>query len=253
MEMDAARRGDPRGALWARVVTPTSEVRQSVYQAAPPTTPPPRPRAEHPSTDASLVAGSGAACREPGHMPRSLRIVALLLLLVSGAVPSAVAAAPPRPVAPEWGWPLESATVSEPFVAPPGPYGPGHRGIDLAPHGSTVVRAPAAGTVAFAGRVADRGVLTIDHGDGLVSSYEPVAPSVSAGTRVARGDAIATVDAGGHTAPGDLHLGLRRDRAYVNPLLLIGEVPRAVLLPCCAPLAGSEAAESLQARGWASR
>ena len=73
-----------------------------------------------------------------------------------------------------WSWP-----VSPPFgivrlyLAPAHAYGPGHRGIDIAVRGETVVCAPDDGIVAYAGRVVDRGVVTIDHGGGIVSTLEP--------------------------------------------------------------------------------
>jgi hypothetical protein len=35
----------------------------------------------------------------------------------------------------------------------------------------------------------------------------------------------------GHCAATCLHLGARIAREYVNPLLFLGDVPRAVLLP----------------------
>ena len=93
--------------------------------------------------------------------------------------------------------------------------------------------APDAGTVAFAGSVAGRGVVTIDHGGGLVSTLEPVVPLVAAGDVVARGEAIGTLSTGGHAPPGQLHLGARLDGEYINPLRLLGDLPWAVLLPCC--------------------
>jgi murein DD-endopeptidase MepM/ murein hydrolase activator NlpD len=155
------------------------------------------------------------------------------------AVPSAFAAAPsgfaaaPDLTARDWRWPTVAVRVVRPYVAPAHAYGPGHRGIDLwAPPGTTV-RSPAPGTIAFAGDVAGRGVLTIDHGDGLVTTLEPVESALTAGTVVARGDPVATVAAGGHTAPGAVHFGVRYEGAYINPMLLLGGIPRAVLLPCC--------------------
>ena len=48
-----------------------------------------------------------------------------------------------------------------------------------------------------------------------------------------RGDEVGVVALGGHTAAGALHFGVRLDGEYINPLLLLGGVPRAVLLPCC--------------------
>lgn len=132
-----------------------------------------------------------------------------------------------------WLWPLEAFRLERPFVAPAHRYGPGHRGIDIQPVGSIVVRAPAAGTVAFSGPVAGRGILTIDHGDGLVTTLEPVASKLSAGASVDRGAGVGSVATGGHAADGSLHFGVRLNGEYINPMLLVGEIPRAVLLPCC--------------------
>jgi murein DD-endopeptidase MepM/ murein hydrolase activator NlpD len=120
-----------------------------------------------------------------------------------------------------------------PFVAPPHEYGPGHRGVDLLPVEDDDVRAPAGGVVAFSGQVAGRGVITVDHGDGLVSTLEPVDSPLSAGTPVDAGTTLGTVSAGGHAEAGTVHFGVRLDGVYINPLVLLGGVPRAVLLPCC--------------------
>ena len=65
-----------------------------------------------------------------------------------------------------------------------------------------MIVAPAAGVVSFAGAVVDRGVLTIDHGDGVVSAIEPVDGLVAEGEAVAAGDPIGVVASGGHCAPG---------------------------------------------------
>jgi murein DD-endopeptidase MepM/ murein hydrolase activator NlpD len=132
-----------------------------------------------------------------------------------------------------WRWPVDAFRLTRPFEAPAHEYGPGHRGIDLAPEGSQTIRAPADGLIAFAGPVAGRGVLTIDHGDGLVTTLEPVTATVTAGSEVERGEAVAALAEGGHTASGMLHFGVRLHGDYINPLLLLGGVPRAVLLPCC--------------------
>ncbi|MFJ6652212.1 murein hydrolase activator EnvC family protein [Microbacterium sp. NPDC091313] len=132
---------------------------------------------------------------------------------------------------PHWAWPVEPPRVAAAYQAPAHAYGAGHRGIDLEADG--VVRAPADGVVAFAGTVVDRGIVTIDHGGGYVLTLEPVEPAVAAGDSVRRGDAVGTVAAGGHAAAGTLHVGVRRDGEYINPMLLFGSVPRAVLLPCC--------------------
>jgi murein DD-endopeptidase MepM/ murein hydrolase activator NlpD len=135
------------------------------------------------------------------------------------------------PVGTPWDWPVEPARIAAPYVAPAHAYGPGHRGLDL--HAEGRIRAPADGVVAFAGTVVDRGVLTIDHGDGRVLTLEPVEPLVAAGDVVRRGQEVATLGSGGHAALGTLHVGVRVEGEYVNPMLLFGTVPRAVLLPCC--------------------
>jgi murein DD-endopeptidase MepM/ murein hydrolase activator NlpD len=135
------------------------------------------------------------------------------------------------PVSPSWEWPSDEVRIVAPYAAPAHAYGPGHRGVDIAASGE--LRAPAEGVVAFSGTVVDRGVLTIDHGDGWVLTLEPVASTLPAGASVRPGDVVATASAGGHAAAGSVHLGVRKDGEYVNPLLLFGGVPRAVLLPCC--------------------
>jgi murein DD-endopeptidase MepM/ murein hydrolase activator NlpD len=132
-----------------------------------------------------------------------------------------------------WTWPLASFRLERPFAAPAHAYGPGHRGIDLRAMGPQEVRAPAAGVVAFSGQVAGRGILTIDHGDGFVSTLEPVISELTPGTPVELAAPVGTMGLGGHAAPGALHFGVRLDGEYINPMLLLGDVPRAILLPCC--------------------
>ncbi|WP_231477062.1 peptidoglycan DD-metalloendopeptidase family protein [Microbacterium sp. MRS-1] len=134
-----------------------------------------------------------------------------------------------------WSWPVSPPRITVAYRAPAHAYGPGHRGIDLASAVDADVRAPDDGVVAFAGVVVDRPLITIDHGGGLVSTMEPVRATVPVGTSVQRGEQVGTVATGGHTTPGEIHLGARRDDVYLNPLRLLGEVPRAVLLPCCEP------------------
>ena len=132
--------------------------------------------------------------------------------------------------APTWSWPLAGAhTVTRPYLAPATPYSAGHRGVDLGVISSTVY-APADGYVHFAGFVVDRPVLSLSHAGGYLSSFEPVTTDLRKGDPVARGDPIGTVELG-HCSTPCLHFGVRLGGEYVSPLLLIGEVPRAVLLP----------------------
>ncbi|WP_029383622.1 murein hydrolase activator EnvC family protein, partial [Streptomyces leeuwenhoekii] len=109
---------------------------------------------------------------------------------------------------------------------PPGPYAPGHRGVDLAAAPGTPVRAVAPGRVSFAGRVAGKGVVSVElAGTGeppLRTTYEPVRASVRAGETVAAGEVVGTVEpAGSHCAAPCLHWGLRGENAYLNPLTLL--------------------------------
>ena len=163
-------------------------------------------------------------------------VVALVVLVALLMVSSARSArgAPDADLADlGWQWPVRPVLIERAFVAPAHDYAPGHRGIDLRPTLDDDVRAPADGVVAFAGSVAGRGILTIDHGGGLVTTFEPVVTELAVGAVVAQGDVVASLTGGGHSAPGTVHFGVRLDGEYINPVLLLGGVPRAVLLPCC--------------------
>src|SRR3954447_6175941 len=59
--------------------------------------------------------------------------------------------------------PPVDAPVHDPFRAPVGPYGPGHRGIEYDTAPGTPVGASAEGTVLFAGDVAGARWVTIRH------------------------------------------------------------------------------------------
>ncbi|MDQ1206774.1 M23 family metallopeptidase [Microbacterium sp. SORGH_AS_0862] len=170
------------------------------------------------------------------HARRTAAIaIALLALTAPSAVatwaPDVSAAASDADAAHSWTWPVLGRVV-EPYRQPAHDYAAGHRGIDIEAGTDTVV-APDDGVILFVGVVVDRPVVTIDHGDGLVSTLEPVTTSLPPGTGVGAGEVVGTLADGGHAARGALHLGARRDGAYINPLLLLGGVPRAVLLPCC--------------------
>jgi murein DD-endopeptidase MepM/ murein hydrolase activator NlpD len=160
-------------------------------------------------------------------MPAPARLLAILLAVV-------VLPAGPAVAATGWEPPLagEPAVLRD-FRAPAQRWSPGHRGVDLAAAPGQVVTAPAAGVVAYAGVVVDRGVLAIAHAGGLRTSYEPVAALVAAGQPVRRGQAVARVTGGpGHCAPAVcLHWGARRDGTYVDPLTLLRPPEPPVLLP----------------------
>jgi hypothetical protein len=157
----------------------------------------------------------------PSLAPRSRALLLLLALVLVLAVPPPGAA---RAEGARWQWPLPPPhEVLARFEAPATPYGPGHRGIDIAAAAGAEVRAVEAGTVRHSGAVAGRGVVSVVHADGLISTYEPVTGTLAAGARVG---------AASHCAGRDcLHLGARRGESYVDPLLLLGERGPSVLLP----------------------
>ena len=149
--------------------------------------------------------------------------------------------------APGWSWPLSPRpAVLRAFDPPARPWLSGHRGVDLdAGHNGAPLISPAAGTVSFVGRVVDRPVITIDHGNGLRSSFEPVASALTAGAAVAAGDVLGQVQVG-HCGPAPpcVHWGVRRGEDYVNPLAFVMDLRPSVLLP---PLG---AGSGWEAGGW---
>ena len=185
------------------------------------------------------------------------RLLVLVVLLVLAALPAAPArAAPlPPPVVPAgaFGWPVAGVdgraapatggtpgAVTRLFDPPPHYYGRGHRGADVAGRPGRAVVAAGDGVVVFAGRVAGRGVVSVEHAGGLRTTYEPVAVTVVPGAPVRRGDALGALEPGHRGCPvaACLHWGLRRPSAeptagaleYLDPLLLLG-LGRVRLLP----------------------
>ena len=93
-------------------------------------------------------------------------------------------------------WPTGGpARVLRSFDPPAQRWLAGHRGVDLELEPNAPVHASAAGTVVYAGRLADRFVVSIEHPNGLRTTYEPVAPTVSRGQSVTRGQVIGHLEA----------------------------------------------------------
>ena len=144
-----------------------------------------------------------------------------------------LAAAPASGAGTGWRWPLDPpVAVVTAFVAPAGPFAAGHRGVDLAGQVGEAVRAAGAGVVAFAGVVAGRGVVSVDHPGGLRTSYEPVAAAVGLGDLVGAGAVLGRLQAvASHCPPAAcLHWGLRRGGTYLDPRSLLGAL-QVRLLP----------------------
>ncbi|WP_327656608.1 M23 family metallopeptidase [Streptomyces sp. NBC_00483] len=127
-------------------------------------------------------------------------------------------------------WPVgERPAVVRAWAPPATPYGPGHRGVDLAAPIDAPVRAVTDGRVFFAGGIAGRGVVSLelpDTGDPpLRTTYEPVTPTVRKGEEVTAGEVVGTLQLPTghcpHDAPSCLHWGLLRGDTYLNPLTLL--------------------------------
>ncbi|MFI1757628.1 murein hydrolase activator EnvC family protein [Streptomyces sp. NPDC020571] len=161
---------------------------------------------------------------------------ALTVLAVQGAGPprpapaTAVWALPDTvdPVVPAVAryWPVGTRPpVLRGWEPPATPYGPGHRGVDLAADGGAPVRAVAAGRVSFAGPVAGRGAVSVElTGTGeppLRTTYAPVEAAVRKGDEVAAGQLLGTVEPTGPHCTACLHWGLLRGEVYLNPLSLL--------------------------------
>jgi len=170
------------------------------------------------------VGGSAAAPAAP------VRVASAGLAPAMPVLPVVVTYAPPVPA------PLH---VVRGFEPPSSPYGPGHRGVDLATRPGEVIRAPGAATVQFAGAVAGRGVVVLAHPDTVTTEYEPVRPSVHAGQALARGQPIGRIDGThGSCAPDAcLHWGAKRASAYFDPLSLLHPLGPVRLLPWTDPSA----------------
>ena len=133
-----------------------------------------------------------------------------------------------------WAWPLRpQPAVVRPFLPPATKYGAGHRGVDLAGSSGQEVLAVDAGTVTHVGRIAGRGTVTVLHSSGIRSTYEPVDPTVSTGSPVARGAPLGRLEeSGSHCTPAVcLHLGAVRGEVYLDPMVFLAGGQRVRLLP----------------------
>lgn len=118
----------------------------------------------------------------------------------------------------DWVTPVPTPTVERVFDLRNGPYQAGHRGIDLrAAQGSRIV-SPTSGEVIFAGTVVDRPVLTLRVAGEVLMSVEPVQSDLAAGDWVRRGETLGIIQGPSHCSFSCLHLGVRKDGSYLNPL-----------------------------------
>jgi hypothetical protein len=148
-------------------------------------------------------------------------LIAVLVALLA-MVPTARADAGSR-----WSWPVVGEVIRG-FAKPADAWSAGHRGIDIQAAPGAEVRAPVAARVTFVGPVAGRGVIvmrTLEDGD---VTLEPIEPTVLLGDVVNAGDIVGFVR-GGHLGDNALHLGLRVEGEYVDPLQYLPLQPRIVV------------------------
>lgn len=150
---------------------------------------------------------------------RRTRFLAAILL-----APILVAAGPAKVGVAAWRLPVDPAhgAVERGYDPPLLRWSAGHRGVDLAASRGTKVHAAMAGMVTYAGTLAGRGVVVVNHGR-LRSTYEPVNPAVVVGARVNAGDVLGALTLeSSHCAPkACLHWGVKEGHEYRDPLALI--------------------------------
>jgi murein DD-endopeptidase MepM/ murein hydrolase activator NlpD len=124
------------------------------------------------------------------------------------------------------------------FDAWAGPYGPGHRGIDIAAPAGALVRAPTAGRVVFAGQVAGTNWVTLAAAPGVLVTLGPLLDPAVTATRVRSKAPVGRLGPGHPASPAAsvaLHLSVRVDGVYVDPLVYLVDRPRPRLVPLAGP------------------
>ncbi len=162
------------------------------------------------------------------------------MVAVLGAAPVAAPAPVAVPVQ-HFRVPVPGPAVAVTAFDPPDqPWLTGHRGVDLAADPLAPVRAPFAATVLFAGSVGGKPVVSLDHGGGLRTTYEPVSAVVRAGEVVTAGQTVGHLVAGHPGCPVEacLHWGARiasgapggDDDEYIDPMSLLDPSDRQIRL-----------------------
>jgi hypothetical protein len=164
-----------------------------------------------------------------------------VVLTLATAFTAMILAAP----AASWTWPVDGQVIRA-FSLGDDPYAGGqHRGVDIAGDSGSGVRAPAAGTVSFAGTVPGNGrTITIRSADGYAITLVGLGSiGVAKNAVVNEGETVGTVAAAPDDAtPANVHLGIRiatDPEGYIDPLTLL---PARVEQPATSDPVGEEAA-----------
>jgi hypothetical protein len=134
--------------------------------------------------------------------------------------------------------------VTADYQAPAYRWSAGHRGVDAWVEPNESILSPIAGSVHFAGRVVNRGVVSIIDDRGVIASFEPVCALVIEGQRVSAGEVIAFHCSEAETSADDptyqhcefdcIHISARIDGAYLSPLHLVYGLEPSRLWPLAA-------------------
>lgn len=135
-----------------------------------------------------------------------------------------------------WRVPVDSPTLAKEFRQPSSDWSSGHRGVDYLVQGKQSVFSAHAGLVTFTGRVVNRSVVSIRHGNGYTTSYEPVCSDLQTHSMVETGQVIGEVCAEPQYQSHCglrlcLHFSLRSPNGYLSPLAVIGGLSPSRLKP----------------------
>ncbi|MGH7766748.1 MAG: peptidoglycan DD-metalloendopeptidase family protein [Candidatus Binatia bacterium] len=99
-----------------------------------------------------------------------------------------------------------------------------HKGLDIAAPLGSPIKAAAAGKVVFSGWADGYGnVVTVDHGDGIMTRYAHTAANlVNSGDDVAAGQEIALVGSTGRSTAPHLHFEVHKNGQAIDPMQVVG-------------------------------
>jgi murein DD-endopeptidase MepM/ murein hydrolase activator NlpD len=165
-----------------------------------------------------------------------LQLASFLALAISWQIPTPSIGAESK-----FSSPLVGSSVVHEYRQSETPYSAGHRGVDYEAKLGQAVFAPADGQVHFVGKVVNRQLISLDHGQELLSAFEPVCSQLTEGDPVVSGQLIGEVCEGEasydlHCQPNIcMHFSVRKHGEYLSPLWFTGELTPSRLLPWIDP------------------